>query len=551
MNILILIPARAGSKGIPQKNIKFLHGKPLISYAIKNAREIKNSEVFISTDSENIEHIAHVFKAKTLFRDLHHDDKATIDDVAFYELKKLFEKKKQYDIIITLQPTSPLLKQETLNNALDYFIENNLTSLVSVSEKRHLSWKYENSTFKKLYQKRVNRQELEPIFEENGAFVICKADYLLEHKTRISNDMQIYTISDEESIDIDTKNDWLLAESILQRRNIAFIAYGSENIGMGHIYRILTLSNKFHNDNIFFYSQEDNLLGIEKIQSLNYPVKTYKNTDTLIQQLKQDNINIVINDILDTDISYISKLKENKFFIINFEDTGSGVKNANIVFNALYEWSNTSIESHFGYKYEILREDIYLYPIKKSVDKDIKRILLSFGGTDIENATLKVLQSLIALDISSHITVILGVGYQYTQILNDFLNTIDSSNITVIQDIKFMSDYIYENDLVISGNGRMVYEVVSLGVPLIVVSQNEREMTHIFPTICQGIAYLGYINNLTKEKIKETVLFTLTYEQRKYMNQELISFAKEIRQGPNRVVSIINEKYSEFIDENN
>ncbi len=544
MKILVIIPARSGSKGIPQKNIKFLHAKPLIYYAIKNANSIENADIFVSTDSIDIAHIAETLNCNYLMRHKHSDDMATIDDVAVYELKNLFKKGKQFDVVITLQPTSPLLQKETLQNALKYFLEKNLTSLVSAVEKRHLSWKKSTNGFEKLYKNRVNRQELEAIYEENGAFVICKAEYLLQNDTRISKDVELYPISENESVDIDTKDDWVLAENILSRRNIAFIANGSTSIGMGHIYRVLNLANKFYNDNIYFYSDSDSTLGIEKIVSLNYEVQQYKEKEELISLMLKDDINIVVNDILDTDIVYMQSLKKNSFFIINFEDTNIAAKEADIVFNALYEWSDSSNKTFFGYRYDVLREDIYLYPVQKSIKNKVQNILIGFGGTDIENATLKTLQSVVELTLEVSITLVLGIGYRHENVLSQYLQTIDTRYIKVIKDVKFMADYINKSDLVISGNGRMVYEVVSLGIPLIVISQNEREMSHIFPTVCPAIVYLGYIKNFEKSRLQEELLLCMKYETRDEMNKVLVEFAKEIRQGTQRVMSIINEKYN-------
>lgn len=550
MKIAIIIPARGGSKGIPQKNIKFLNSKPLIYYSIKNALSIDNADVYVSTDSKDIAHISSIFGAKILMRNKFADDTATLDDVTYYEIQKL--KNKEYDLLITLQPTSPLLKKKTLENALKYFIDNNLTSLISASKFTHLSWKKENSNFKKMYEKRVNRQQLEPIYVENGAFVICKISYLLENKTRISENVEIYPIDENESIDIDNKNDWVLAENILKRKNIAFITNGSIEIGMGHIYRCLNLANKFNNDEIFFYCHKNHHLGIEKIKSLNYRLVIYDNETVLINYLIEDKIDIVINDFLNTDIEYMKKLKENNFFIINFEDTSLATNYANIVINALYEWSNTTLSnSYFGYKYEVLREDIYLYDIKRTISSDIKNLLIGFGGTDINNATLKVLKSIQELNLQCTITLILGIGYQHEKELYDYINEIKNKEfINIIKDVKFISDYIYKSDLVISGNGRMVYEIVALGIPLIVISQNEREMSHIFPKICKGISYLGYVNNVNENDIKETVALLSQKNIRETMHEDLKNYAKEIRKGANTVVSIINEKYIEFKNEN-
>jgi CMP-N-acetylneuraminic acid synthetase/spore coat polysaccharide biosynthesis predicted glycosyltransferase SpsG len=546
--IAIIIPARAGSKGIPQKNTRLLESKPLIYYAIKNALSIEGADVYVSTDCENIAHIAKIFGSKVLMRDQYADDKATLDEVIYFEAKKF---KYDYQTIITLQATSPLLKSTTLKKALSYFTENNLTSLISTCEFSHLSWKKKNERFEKMYKKRVNRQDLQPIYVENGAFVICKADYVLKHQTRISDDVQVYNIPKDESVDIDSRDDWVLAQSILKRKNIALVTHGSTEIGMGHIYRALNLANRFINDNIYFFSSNKYPLGIEKIESLNYKVNRYEELDELILKLKEFEVDIVINDILDTQTNYISQLKNENFFVVNFEDTSIAAAQADVVINALYEWSNTNTQTYFGYKYEVLREDIYLYPVTTSVNKKFKNVLIGFGGTDIENATLIILKYIDEVSSGLNITVILGIGYLHIEQLNEYMKKRkNNNNVTIVKDVKLMAEYLVHNDLIVSGNGRMVYEVVALGIPLIVLSQNEREMSHIFPTICNGIVYLGYIKNLQKKNFQENFLICNQYQQRSFMNKELVDFAKQIRKGTHRVVSIINEKFLEVKNEN-
>ncbi|MBE1302180.1 MAG: UDP-2,4-diacetamido-2,4,6-trideoxy-beta-L-altropyranose hydrolase [Alteromonadaceae bacterium] len=544
---LVIIPARAGSKGIPQKNIRFLNGKPLIAYSIELAMRLDNTDVFVSTDSEDIAHIASILGAGVMKREAYFDDDATLDEVIYHELTKLDESAEKYDCVITLQPTSPLLSLETLTSALTFFQRESLTSLLSATVRRHLSWKRENKAFRPLYTERVNRQKLPAVYEENGAFCICRVEHVLQNKTRISPDIEVFEIAETESIDIDTQNDWILAESILKRRNVAIVTNGNYEMGMGHIYRSITLSNALNNDNVIFFSQQNNELGIKKIESLNYRVVKYETLDDLCSKLNEHSVELVINDTLDTDVDYMKTIKSMGLFVVNFEDTGRGSFFADIVFNALFEWSNNTSGDYYGYKYEVLREDIYLFPIKTNHNQVIKNILVGFGGTDIENATLKVLKSLnsfIGDDIK--ITLVLGVGYRYEPELRKYLMAIDNKNINVVKDVRHMADYLYHSDLVISGNGRMVYETVALGVPIIVLSQNEREMSHIFAKVCRGVGYLGHVNNLDVEQLEREILLQSDRSFAKMAHQELCEKAAEIRQGVNRITNIINQKFDDF-----
>jgi CMP-N-acetylneuraminic acid synthetase/spore coat polysaccharide biosynthesis predicted glycosyltransferase SpsG len=541
---LVIIPARGGSKGIPQKNTRFLVEKPLIAYAIANAKKIADADVYVSTEDDIISELSVILGAKVIKRPIElAADEATVDEVAYHALSTV-ENGEVYETVITMQPTSPLLSEQTLLRALQGFDSDAIDTLISVHEKRHLMWERVGDSYKPLYEARVNRQQLEPVFEENGAFVICRADYLRANQTRISPRVGVYPVTEDEGIDIDTKNDWSMCDNILRQRNIAMVVKGSVEFGMGHIERSMVLNNGLANHNVFFYSIESAPLGIKRLESLNHKVVTYKDVDELSGLLKRDGIDIVVNDILDTDSRYVLDLKSRGMFVVNFEDNGPGAAVADMVFNGLYEWSGSIDNSFFGYRYTTLRQDIYLYPIKRSVKPTVENLLIGFGGTDVKNATLQMLRILEPMDLgSTQITLVLGIGYRFMDELESFIDSSHLKNrVTILRNIPIISPYLHAADLVISGNGRMVYETIALGTPAFVCSQNERETSHIFPRICKGIQYLGYVESLNEDQIHESLQLALTSSSfRTQMNRDLVPYAREIRKGLNRVCSLILE----------
>jgi CMP-N,N'-diacetyllegionaminic acid synthase len=135
--IIAIIPARSGSKGLKDKNIKELKGKPLIAYTIEAA---KKSEIFdriiVSTDSEKYAEISKKYEAEVPFLRSNENsgDKAGSWEVVKEVLSKLDEK---YDIVILLQPTSPLRTSQNIKEAIDLFFEKNADTLFSVCETSH------------------------------------------------------------------------------------------------------------------------------------------------------------------------------------------------------------------------------------------------------------------------------------------------------------------------------------------------------------------------------------------------------------------------------
>ena len=142
MKILAVIPARAGSKGIPNKNIRIIGDHPLIYYSIKNAIQSKLiTDVIVSTDSPEVRIIAQQMGVAVHWRNASLcGDAVTLDAV----IADAVPTDQQWDYVITMQPTSPTLRVETLDNDINYAIENDLDTVISGINAPHLSWGEKN-----------------------------------------------------------------------------------------------------------------------------------------------------------------------------------------------------------------------------------------------------------------------------------------------------------------------------------------------------------------------------------------------------------------------
>ena len=220
--IIAIIPARSGSKGLKDKNIKELNGKPLIAYTIDAAKESNVIDcVFVSTDSEKYAAIARKYGAEVPFlrSSENSGDKAGSWDVVKEVLSKL---KQTYDIVILLQPTSPLRTSEDIKNALELFFDKNADTVCSVCETAHpMFWCNTldktlsmNGFIKKKYD--VPRQQLPKSYTLNGAIYIIKSDKIDE--VNFYNDKSYaYIMNKETSIDIDSDIDFLLAKYLMEK----------------------------------------------------------------------------------------------------------------------------------------------------------------------------------------------------------------------------------------------------------------------------------------------------------------------------------------------
>ena len=228
--ILALILARGGSKGIPRKNIKELSGKPLIAYTIEAARNSKYIDrIVVSTDDKEIANVAKKFGAEVPFMRPGElaTDKASSNDAIFHALKwlKKYEKYKP-DYFLNLQATSPLRNESDVDKAIEKFINNNADSLISVTKSdKTPHWMRtinENGFLKPLVKTEksyTRRQDLPDVFELNGAIYMMKTHEFMKNKSFNNGSVLPYIMDNLSSIDIDNLLDWKFAEFLLEENN--------------------------------------------------------------------------------------------------------------------------------------------------------------------------------------------------------------------------------------------------------------------------------------------------------------------------------------------
>ena len=222
-DILVVIPARGGSKGLPGKNIKMLCGKPLIAYSIDVARAFADDKnICVSTDSEEIKQVVEQYGLKVPFLrpDYLATDTATSDDVLIHAVNYYREQYGQtFKKLLLLQPTSPLRTKEDVEGAIRLY-RDDIDMVVSVM-KSHApavlcqddDQGYVQLTYNKIA---IGRQEIPDMYEFNAAVYVMSVDALLEKKMAGFTKIVKYVMSKEHSIDIDDIYDFLQVESILK-----------------------------------------------------------------------------------------------------------------------------------------------------------------------------------------------------------------------------------------------------------------------------------------------------------------------------------------------
>lgn len=227
---IIIIPARAGSKGIPNKNIVKINGKPLIVYTIETALKAKRKgivdKVIVSTDSEKIATIAMNAGAEVPFLrpSFLASDTAKSVDVLIHAINYYKEKDIFYEEVILLQPTTPLRTVEDIFKAIEIYDDSDAKSLITCYKEEYvcdLVSYYKEGNYavplNKNHNKGARRQDVKDIYIRNGAIYITDVKYMIDKRKVISDLPLVYEMPAERSYNIDTYSDlelirWIISE---------------------------------------------------------------------------------------------------------------------------------------------------------------------------------------------------------------------------------------------------------------------------------------------------------------------------------------------------
>lgn len=538
-NILIVIPARGGSKGIPRKNLRDLAGRPLLGYSINTTLRSRHApDVVVSSEDEEIQMVARKLGADIIVRDPKlSGDHVTLDGVIFDAMEQAENRSaKRYDLVITAQPTAPLLETSTLDAAIDRMLSDpSIDTLISAVDDRHLCWEKKGDRLIPAYEERLNRQYLPERYRETGGFFIARRRVVLP-TSRFGNRVEVWPLTARESIDIDTYADWALCAYYLGRKRITLVTSGYPEIGLGHAYNLLAIAGGILEHELIFVVDHKSQLAYDTIAANNYPVVMAEEgqLETFIIRHKPG---VIISDRLDTTEDYMSALRKTGAVLINFEDLGPGAAYADLVVNAMYPERIVQPNHYFGHQFFCLRSEFLLTEVEGREVRRVQNVLITFGGVDPNNFTQRVL-ALITPECRRRgikVTVVLGRGYAAHDSLKAF-----EQEVEIVQDVMDISEKMAAADIAFTSAGRTTFETASLGLPTIVLCQNHRETTHFFAGPNYGFVNLGLGNEATDEDIK--VAFTNLLdneEQRRYLSDLLLS--QKIKAGREHVLQLIKQ----------
>lgn len=546
---ICIIPARGTSPDFPKKNFKRIGGKPLVAHTIESALKTRIiDDVVVSTESEELAEIARKYGATVPFL---RPDRLSKPDVMVSEavrhtVSELRDQSATTSIeitdetpIVVLQPNVPFTRPENVDAAIEKFRQSPDSAVISVAEERDYFWQPTNDHLTPMFEDRPMRSELDELYRETGSIYVTK-ESILHGGTRVGEEPSYIVTDSLSAFEVNSLLDIWLAERIYEGPTIVIRVDGGDDIGMGHIYRCLTIAaeiKSFLNCRIKFVSNPEYPAGIKKIESEGYTVvQAYP--DRTFNQIKSLSPDIVFLDVLNTRKENVQALHDTSAVIINLEDMGAGLEHADVVVNALYESSGENANQFFGPDYLVLREEFT--DVTPSIREEVENVLLTFGGSDPLNLSTQVVTALVDHQSEYEYKLVLGPDFSDW----DELNALDPAirnEFDTLTNVTDMSNLMRWADIAVCSGGRTVYELAATGTPAAVITQNGRESERIKTLADDGIVeFVGHGEQTDASEIVDVVMdLAADYEHRREMSKrgrELID-----GNGIQRIIDIVND----------
>jgi spore coat polysaccharide biosynthesis predicted glycosyltransferase SpsG len=487
MRILFVVPARGGDREVPYLNIKKLGGLPLIAHTLVEAGKSRHPHTLVvSTDDDQVAQVAEEYGAQVPFRRPSElaSDSAELKDIVRHAVAFVEEREKtRFDVVVTLQATSPFRTGRQIDEAIDLLESHKLDSVISLKELRSLTWRKASGKLEPVFERAGRREELEPLYQEDGAIRVLRRE-VLDSDERLGKRIGHVLMDKMSALTVHDIYDFWLAERLTHLPRVLFRTDGSAQMGMGHVYRSLAAARAFSEisptADICFLMRADRPEGVQHVTREGFPVRVLpENDESALPAIRDYSPNIIVNDLPFLEDSYLKSLATLGASTIHFVDTLADIEKpremAATIIAALAEDEVELEDYHAGPAFAILREAFQ----KRSTDvaERGRRVVLTFGGSDPQKLTLKALSSLgpLAESVSGlEVTAILGPAFSHRAELDGLLKRLPYRP-RILSRVEHMADILVEADLVLCSGGMTVFEIAALGRPGLVLCQNAKE----------------------------------------------------------------------------
>lgn len=514
----IVIPAVKKNAVIPDQLVKKLAGVTLMERAIHTARAVLPGEgIVVLTDSQEISLICE--RAGVGFH-WNKDLRFTSLDIVAEMRGLLQDLARVYEHCIILRASCPLLTWVDVEDAWKKYRAVGADSLVTVKSVRQRVWNVHNDSLESL---------LDPGMDEGaaasgaGSLVVESRALIMLRLALLAGDagsesavrprIMPYFLNDR-AIEIQGYQDWWICERLLRRRHVVFVVAGYPAIGMGHVFRALMLAHEITSHKISFVCTRESELAVESIARRDYRI-VRQGPGELADAVLALRPDLVVNDILNTDLAYMRRLTAGGARCVNFEDEGPGADLARLVINALYEGSRSTDRLRCGPEYFCLRDE-FMNAARNPLRPQVRTVLITFGGTDQRDCSRRVLDIIepICRAYGMAIRLVAGPGYAHKQAMEAHLRRLENPLVEFTWATNVMSRMMEGADLAICSAGRTVYELAHMRVPGMVLAHHEREARHTFARPRNGFAFVGLMGRVDDARIRNVFLAMLKQARR-------------------------------------
>lgn len=511
LRVVAIVPARGGYDKVPYLNIKKLGSLPLVAHTLleaKNSRYI--DRVIVSTDDAQVAEVAREYEAEVIERPVElAGPSILIKEVVTHAVHCLESQGDTSDVVVTLQATSPFRTAEQIDEALDKLVEEGFDSVISLVEERALTWHVVGGKLEPLFDKPGRREDMKPFYREDGAIWAMKRP-VLDVTARLGQKIGYLLMDKTSALTVHDISDFWLAEKLVRLRRILFRVDGGGKIGMGHVYRSLAVADELRavsTADILFLMSAEYPEGRRRVSDSGFPVRVLQKaaTESVIEAIREYSPDIVVNDRPLLEKDYLSALAtvgaSTVNLVDNLENLEDPVEAASVIIATMHEDQVDSEGYYAGPAYAILHESFAGQT--KSIRERPRGLVLTFGGSDPQNLTLRVLRALAPLASGLEVTAILGPAFSYKKELETSLDQL-SYRPRILEGVDHMAKVLREADLVFCSGGMTVYEIAALGTPGIVLCQNVREMRRMEKFARRGsVLHLGLGSGVAEERIRE------------------------------------------------
>ncbi len=512
----IVIPAIKKNAVIPDQLVKKLAGVTLVERAINTARGVlPGADIVVLTDSQEISLICE--RAGVGFR-WNKDLRFTSLNIVAEMRGLLEELAASYEHAIILRASCPLITWVDVEDAWKKYCRSGADSLVTVKAVRQRLWNVRGEGLESLLSEDADRKGEQTLVVESRALIVLRLAPLREGAAqaplRYGQGRIVPYFLNDRGIEIQGYQDWWICERLLQRRHVVFVVAGWPAIGMGHVFRALMLAHEITSHKITFVCTRESELAVENIARRDYKI-VRQGPEELAETVLRLCPDLVVNDILNTTTAYMARLTTAGARCVNFEDEGPGAGWARLVVNALYEDQPGAQGLRCGPAYFCLRDE-FLAAARNPFRPQVKTVLITFGGTDQNDCSRRVLDVIEPICRAYGITIrlVAGPGYAHKEAMEAHLAALANPLVEFTWATNVMSRMMEGADLAICSAGRTVYELAHMCVPGMVLAHHEREARHTFARPRNGFAFLGLMDRVSDAKIRNVFLAMLKAPRR-------------------------------------